>query len=196
MLHADGYSNIPASPGPPPPLSILLITAPRSSPTGYLLRVLAELHRQGQGALPLTVCNVDTTGSHPEYAGIAHMFHTIHADQNQTKHHTVRGKARQKEKSDFVGCVTRLLAEASHGSDLLLVLEDDALIVEEFFPTLSSILLFHLPSYQQKDWLDVKLYTPPKWSGFGLDILPILDLIAYSGLIAVAYVSIAKMTSR
>ena len=29
-------------------MSILVITAPRSSPTGYLVRVLAQLHRQAQ----------------------------------------------------------------------------------------------------------------------------------------------------
>ena len=34
-------------------VSILLITAPRSAPTGYLVRVLAELHRQAQVGLSL-----------------------------------------------------------------------------------------------------------------------------------------------
>ena len=54
---------------------------------------------------------------------------------------------------------------------LLLVLEDDALIGEDLFTILSSILEFYLPSYQLDEWLDIKLYTPPKWLGFGLDFL-------------------------
>ena len=32
----------------PRSMSIMVITAPRSSPTGYLVRVLAQLHRQAQ----------------------------------------------------------------------------------------------------------------------------------------------------
>jgi hypothetical protein len=129
--------------------------------------------------------------SHQEFAGVSQLFHTIQLHQN-----TTGGNRRQKEKSDFIGCVTRMLAEYPPVSDLLLVLEDDALIVEDFFTILSSILEFHLHSYMLDEWLDIKLYTPPKWSGFGLDFLPLLDLIASSGLIAMLYIFSAKLISR
>ena len=135
------------------------------------------------------MCSVDS--SHQEFGAVSHLFHTIQLHQN-----TTGGNRRQKEKSDFIGCVTRMLAEYPPVSDLLLVLEDDALIVQDFFTILSSILEFHLPSYQLDDWLDIKLYTPPKWSGFGLDFLPLLDLVASSGLIAMAYIISAKLINR
>ena len=89
-----------------------------------------------------------------------------------------------------------MVAEYPPFSDILLVLEDDALIVQNFFTILYSILEFHLPSYQLDEWLDIKLYTPPKWSGFGLDFLPVLDLVASSGLIAMLYIFSAKLISR
>jgi hypothetical protein len=46
-----GYSAPPLSDNAS--VSILLITAPRSAPTGYLARVLAELDRQAQVGLSL-----------------------------------------------------------------------------------------------------------------------------------------------
>ena len=79
---------------------------------------------------------------------------------------------------------------------MLLVLEDDALIVEDFFATLSSIIQFHLPSYQQEDWLDIKLYSPPKWAGFGLDCLPAIELVAESGLLATIYILLSNLSSQ
>jgi hypothetical protein len=200
--------NVPVDADPPLIAHILVITAPRSSPAGYLARVLAELHRQTevlvtsghslQHSLHIVVCNVDHTNSHQEFDSIPHIFHTVQLYQNITNIDQVFENKRQKEKFDFVGCVTRMFSEylPSSDSDLLLVLEDDALIVEDFFPTLSSILQTHLPSYQQEEWLDIKLYTPPKWSGFGLELLPAIDLVAYSGLIATFYVFITMMISR
>ena len=122
---------------------------------------------------------------------MSHLFHTIQLDQNKTG-----GNRRQKEKSDFIGCVTRMVAEYPPVSDILLVLEDDALIVQNFFTILSSILEFHLHSYTLDEWLDIKLYTPPKWSEFGLDFLTLLDLVASSGLIAMLYIFSAKLISR
>ena len=112
----------------------------------------------------LLVCSVDN--SHGEFAAVSHLFHTMQLDPNKSEK-----KGRQKEKSDLIGCVTRMVAKYPPVSDLLLVLEDDALIGEDLFTILSSILEFYLPSYQLDEWLDIKLYTPPKWLGFGLDFL-------------------------
>ena len=148
--------------------------------------------------VPIVVCNVDITDSHQEFHQISHLFRTIQLYENITDHKQVLENKHQKEKSDFVGCVSRLMSAypPDGDNDLLLVLEDDALIVEDFFITLSSILGFHLPSYQQGEWLDIKLYTPPKWAGFGLDWIPALELFAESGLASVLYLFITAIIMR
>ena len=94
---------------------------------------------------------------------------------------------RRKEKSDFVGCVQQKLRATDFS--LLLVLEDDALIHPDFFHNLYSILDFHLPRYPLDQWIDIKLFYPPKWTGYGLDFIPIIDIFAMSGLLAILVLS-------
>ena len=137
----------------------------------------------------VVVCSVAGKDTHPEIVNISNLFTTIELPGDKQR------QPRQKQKTDFIGCVARVLA-LQPDADLLLVLEDDALILEEFFPTLSSILMFHMPFYQKDSWLDIKLYTPPKWSGFGLDFQPLLELVVYSSILTTSYLASARLASR
>ena len=137
----------------------------------------------------VVVCSVAGKDTHPEIVNISNLFTTIELPGDNQR------QTRQKEKTDFIGCVARVLA-LHPGTDLLLVLEDDALILEDFFPTLSSILMSPMPFYQQDSWLDIKLYTPPKWSGFGLDFQPLLELVVYSSILTTTYLASARLASR
>ena len=144
----------------------------------------------------VTVCNVAINDDHLEFDEISTFFPSILLHQNKSKSNLqlTEIQKRKKEKSDFVGCVQQELR--AHDVSLLLVLEDDALIHPDFFHNLYSILDFHLPRYSLDQWIDIKLFYPPKWTGYGLDLIPIIDIFATSGLLAILLLSVCLCLTR
>ena len=50
--------------------------------------------------------------------------------------------------------------------DLILWFEDDVVLMDKFFPTLTSILTHHSARLARGPWLDIKLYLIPGLRGF------------------------------
>ena len=67
--------------------------------------------------------------------------------------------------------------------DLLLWFEDDVVLMENFFPTLTSILTHHTGRLARAPWLDIKLYLIPGLRGYAWDPQPLLELISTTALI-------------
>ena len=67
--------------------------------------------------------------------------------------------------------------------ELILWLEDDVVLMENFFPTLTSILDHHTEKLARAPWLDIKLYLIPGLRGYAWDPQPLLELISTTALI-------------
>ena len=67
--------------------------------------------------------------------------------------------------------------------ELLLWFEDDVVLMENFFPTLTSILTHHTGRLARAPWLDIKLYLIPGLRGYAWDPQPLLELISTTALI-------------
>ena len=50
-------------------------------------------------------------------------------------------------------------------ADLILWFEDDVVLMDKFFPTLTSILTHHKARLARDPWLDIKLYLIPGLRG-------------------------------
>jgi len=85
------------------------------------------------------------------------------------------GKLRQQTEN-YVSCIRSALSvlfanvDSRLNVDSLLVLEDDAVIMEGFFTIVTKIL--EEKRSLAESWLDFKLYSPPQWQGF-LDFCPV-----------------------
>ena len=77
-----------------------------------------------------------------------------------------------KEKDDYLFCLEKLL---QYESEYVIVLEDDALPIENFIEELKTIL-WKLNYYFPR-WGYLKLYYPPKWQGYAREWPRLLDLV-------------------
>ena len=141
----------------------------------------------------IAVCNTARGKEHPEFKDIDHIFATIELNADDT----ISKDPRVQQKTDFKDCIDRLMLTINTTNkaeipSLLLVQEDDALIAENFFDTLFSVLQFHKLDPEKYDWLDVKLHYPLKWAGFGLDSESLVELLSLSGLLAFIYLLLVK----
>ena len=50
-------------------------------------------------------------------------------------------------------------------ADLILCFEDDVVLMDKFFPTLTSIMTHHTARLARDPWLDIKLYLIPGLRG-------------------------------
>ena len=67
--------------------------------------------------------------------------------------------------TDFLLCHEKLEKMMGDEVDLLLWLEDDVILMEDFFPSLTSILSQHRARLDRAPWLDIKLYLKPGLRG-------------------------------
>ena len=71
----------------------------------------------------------------------------------------------QKIVQDFIICHDEVEQQLDSDVDHLLWLEDDVILMENFFSTLSSILAYHRDKLTTVPWLDLKLYLNPRLRG-------------------------------
>jgi len=171
-------------------LAVLVITVRRttdsSSPTNYLARSLEPLIRQEElqeKKVPLLVCN-PSFSEHPELEVLAPLLSRV-SPLPTPEHQKREGKLRQQTEN-YVSCIRSALSALSANVDSLLVLEDDAVIMEGFFPIVTKIL--EEKRSLAKSWLDFKLYSPPQWQGFfDLCPVPLTEWVSTSCLLGILF---------
>ena len=67
--------------------------------------------------------------------------------------------------TDFLLCQEELEKMMGDDVELLLWLEDDVVLMDNFFPSLTSILSHHRARLDRAPWLDIKLYLIPGLRG-------------------------------
>jgi hypothetical protein len=90
--------------------------------------------------------------------------------------------SRFREKEDLTWCLKQLRHSCPQARHIL-ILEDDAVIKDDFFTRLRFLLeLIERQHYGAATWLDLKLYSQPRLQGFAWDAQPLIELIAYSAI--------------
>ena len=67
--------------------------------------------------------------------------------------------------TDFILCHDELEKMLGDDVDLLLWFEDDVVLMENFFSTITSILTHQTARLARAPWLDIKLYLKPSLRG-------------------------------
>ena len=89
--------------------------------------------------------------------------------------------------ADFLVChdsVQSYIEDGGLKPDFFLWMEDDVILMENFFATLQSALSFQKEKLYKNPWLDIKLYLTPRLRGYAWDVIPILELVSTSALIS------------
>jgi hypothetical protein len=103
----------------------------------------------------ILVCNADRY-LFPEAQLVARHFPVINRAEASPE-----TNIRAKEKQDLVWCLRQVLQRRPQSQDIL-VLEDDAVIKDDFFSRLYSVLNLRARHYSKEAWLDLKLYSQPR----------------------------------
>ena len=74
-------------------------------------------------------------------------------------------KGEKKQNDDFLFCHGAVEAVISESVETVLWLEDDVVLMDNFFSTLYSLLNFRRSRLQSAAWLDIKLYALPRLRG-------------------------------
>ena len=143
----------------------------------YLSQVLATLLKLTQEAilndfpysLHLEICNVDFDPA--TYAEAQHLSKYVTMVSRFNKTHLTFDNQLEKEKKDYVFCLNQA---QKHNTRYVLLLEDDALPIPEFFTVLKHTIVAHLDKkYQRGEFREnaervafVKLYHPQRLIGF------------------------------
>ena len=91
----------------------------------------------------------------------------------------------RKAKRDFVFCADRVDEMLPNDVEHILILEDDALVMQGIFSTLSSWMTFHQERLQAEPWLDIKLYLNPRLRGWAWNRLPLVELLSTTSLLSI-----------
>ena len=67
----------------------------------------------------------------------------------------------------------------------VLVLEDDVILMKDFFSTLLSSISLHRHRLSSAPWLDIKLYKLARLRGWAWDWILLTQLAAYSALLGI-----------
>ena len=67
--------------------------------------------------------------------------------------------------TDFILCHDELEKMMGDSADLILWFEDDVVLMDKFFPTLTSIMTHNTARLSRDPWLDIKLYLIPGLRG-------------------------------
>lgn len=137
--------------------------------------------------ITVIVCNVDPNWEHHfDFDAIKNFFPLI-LRYNYTS--IDRPSNKKQETSDYAFCLEE--ASLRLQTNYLIVAEDDAIVFENFFSTLSSIVKNRVETNMVRGeqvnndirWCWMKLYFPEFWSGFGWDANRLWELfwIAIAG---------------
>ena len=153
---------------------------------GYLTQVMHHLHREALHTNTcLSICNVHAgPGNHSEANALSPYFHSYVRFPVQSASHVIMDVF-EREKEDYSFCLERLL---EHNTDKILLLEDDAVPINNFF----SVLLDTLSALTERDpnWGYVKMFYPPRWQGFSFELSSVKELCIIGILGAVLFIQI------
>ena len=90
----------------------------------------------------------------------------------------------RKAKRDFVFCADRMDEMLPKDVEHILILEDDMLVMEGIFSTLSAWMTYHQERLQAEAWLDIKLYLNPRLCGWAWNRLPLVELLSSTSLLS------------
>lgn len=133
--------------------------------------------------VPIVICNVDKNADeHLDFSLVREQFPAIIRYDNATRN-AGSHSSRIQESLDYAFCLESTLKLSS--PKYLLVLEDDAVAFKGFFENLFSILDYRVEHRRSRDtisaterWGWIKLYYPELWSGFGIEVSKIAELIS------------------
>ena len=77
----------------------------------------------------------------------------------------MKKRAERKHNNDFLICHDAVEKEIGSNVQTILWLEDDVVLMDNFFSTLYSLLNFRRSRLQSEAWLDIKLYALPRLRG-------------------------------
>ena len=165
-------------------IAVLVITSKRE--TSYLNRTLLSLFKEisrSEEKHPTFICSAD-----PDHGELNELFvpasvKVLQPCLNSACHKFEVKEREKKYVRDFVACHRDMLEELKNDVKYVLCLEDDVALMDNFFPTLSSILSFRGSRLITNPWLDIKLYVMPRMKGFAFDIMPLVELLAMSCLL-------------
>ena len=149
-------------------MAIIVQTSNRD--TSYRNMTLVSLYtelKRSEGGHQVIVCSADGTEKSLSMPGIAH-FKSLQPCLIHTKDCNDAFEEKDKEKKivkDFVLCHEAIENEITVNVKYLLWLEDDVILMKDFFSTLSSIITFREKTLQSQKWLDIKLYLNPRLRG-------------------------------
>ena len=161
------------------PLAVLVLTAKRRG-VSYLGRSLLALHKEVHRAAVdhqhlVFVC----TGE--EALGLREQLPFQVLQPNTSLPYLPPGD--QKAKRDLVFCSNQLEKMLPKSVEHILILEEDAVLMEDFFSTLLAWMSFHSERLQSEPWLEIKLYLNPRLRGWAWDPLPLVELLASTSLL-------------
>ena len=103
----------------------------------------------------------------------------------------------RKAKRDFVFCADRMDEMLPKHVEHILILEDDALVMQGIFDTLSAWMTFHQERLEAEPWLDIKLYLNPRLRGWAWDQHPLVELLSSTTLLSVVlHVILASLQNQ
>ena len=148
-------------------MAIIVQTSNRD--TSYRNRTLVSLYTElvkSEGH-QVIVCSADGKEKSLNMPGLAH-FKSLQPCLIQSEDCTTAFEEKDKEKKivkDFVLCHDAIENEINVDVKYLLWLEDDVILMKDFFSTLSSIITCREKTLQSQKWLDIKLYLNPRLRG-------------------------------
>ncbi|XP_060618450.2 post-GPI attachment to proteins factor 4 [Anolis sagrei] len=150
----------------PPQLLITIITVQRNFEFHYVLQVASRFHRLlWECGAPcqhhkILICNVDTDPDSHEDAKLLAKFFAVVKRYSGSEGPDPSLNRFEKEKRDYSYCLVKSLR--AYNSDYILLVEDDAVPEEDFFPVLHHLLQTRFSKSHLRDALYVKLYHPER----------------------------------
>ena len=150
-------------------MAIIVQTSSRD--TSYrnrtLISLYTELLKSDKAGHQVLVCSTEGTDNSLEMPVIS-QFKSVQPCLIPTEDCINAFNQKDKEKKivkDFVLCYEAIENKINEDVKHLLWLEDDVILMEDFFSTLSSIMTFREILLQSQKWLDIKLYLNPRLRG-------------------------------
>ena len=160
-------------------LAVLVLTASRQG-VSYLGRSLLALYREVRATpkyQPLVFVCTGEEGMDKELP-----FPLLQPNKSPPAH---LPPGNRKAKRDFVFCADRMDETLPKDVQHILILEDDALVMQGIFSTLAAWMTFHQEKLEAEPWLDIKLYLNPRLRGWAWNQLPLVELLSSTTLLSI-----------
>ena len=163
-------------------LAVLVLTARRQG-VSYLGRSLLALHREALAAARPPLVFVCTGEEAFQVKGLPFPFLKPNTSLPNPK------DVNQKANRDFVFCARQLEIALWNNNAVkhILILEDDAVVMDGFFYILFAWMTFHKERLQSEPWLDLKLYLNPSLRGWAWELPILVELFAVTLLLTLVF---------